>query len=178
MKRIICRSIITAFLVLFSASIVAAADSPLKIGIIDLNKAVNESEQGKKATSELQAMVKEKQQAIDEKGKKFEKLKSELEKKGGVISAQTRKKKEEELSRLGLDYQRTLADFQGELRKKESEVTGRIVADLKKIIESTAREQKYTLILEKNAAVLFSDNSLDITDIVIKKFDESQNTKK
>ena len=146
-----------------------------KIGIVDLNRAVNESAQGKKAQSEMTALVKEKQEALDEKGKAVEKLKSEIEKQGTAMSAAARKNKEDDLERLTREYQRALADSQTEVRKKESEITGNIVKELRKIINDVANEEKYDLVLDKNPAlVAFADKGIDITDKVIKKFDESK----
>lgn len=179
MRNIVLKGILILSLLMFSASIVFAADGPLKIGIVNLNKAVNESEQGKKAKAELETFIKGKQEALDEKGRNIENLKAGLEKQRGIISAQAVKKKEDEISRLTLEYQKTVSDSQGEVRKKEGELTGRIVAGLKKIIETVASEEKYTVILDNNPAfVVFADKGLEITDMVIKRFDESQRTVK
>ncbi len=179
MKGIPLKGVLILLLLVFSATTVFAADTSLKIGVVDLNKAVNESEQGKKAKSELQQFIKAKQDALDEKGRSLEKLKSELETQSGVMSDQARKKKEDELSRLTTEYQRAASDSQGEVRKKERELTGRIVTDLKKMIEVIARDNNFSLVLDYNPTVVIAaDSSIDITDMVIKKFDESQNANK
>jgi outer membrane protein len=92
-----------------------------------------------------------------------------------VLSADAKKSKEDEMERLTREYQRTVADSQGEVRKKEGELTGRIVKDIKEIIATIAREENYTLVLENaEGLVLFADKGLDITDKVIQKFDGSK----
>ena len=55
-------------ILLLTGSSVFAADT-LKIGFVDLVKALNESESGKKAKADLEFLIKSKQVAIDEKGK-------------------------------------------------------------------------------------------------------------
>ncbi|HMK56186.1 MAG TPA: OmpH family outer membrane protein [Dissulfurispiraceae bacterium] len=179
MKKLVLMSTLGCFLILFAVSPVLAADAALKIGLVDLYKAVNESEQGKKAKSELEAMIKSKQGSLEDKGKAIEKLKGELEKKGGVLSADAKKSKEDEFERLTREYQRTVADSQNEVRKKEGELTGRIVKDIRDIITAIAQEEQYTLILEKaEGLVLFSDKGLDITDKVIQRVDGKQKSGK
>jgi outer membrane protein len=175
MKKKALVGILGLSLLIFAASQVVASETAGKIGIVDLNRAVNESEQGKKAKSELEAMVKDKQEALDEKGKILEKLKSEIEKQGSVMSAVARKNKEDDLERLTREYQRALADSQTEVRKKESELTGHVVIELRKIINDVANEEKYELVLDKNPAlVAYVNKGIDITDEVIKKSDESK----
>ena len=61
--------------VLFSVTVVHAAD--MKVGIVDLMKALNESDSGKKAKTDLEVLIKSKQSVLDEKGKEIEKLKAE-----------------------------------------------------------------------------------------------------
>jgi outer membrane protein len=162
-------------LLFIATSHVSAAETAVKLGIVDLNRAVNESEQGKKAKIELESAIKGKQQALDEKGKALEKLKSHLNEQGSVMSTEVRKSKQDELERLAREYQRDLSDSQNEMQKKEGELTRQIVKDVREIINIVAHEDKYDLILDKiPALVLFADDRFDVTDKVIKKFDESK----
>ena len=68
----------------------------IKIGSVDLIKALNESDAGKKAKTDLEFMIKSKQSSLDEKGKNIEKVKNEIDKQSSVLSADARKSKEEE----------------------------------------------------------------------------------
>lgn len=164
--------IIFCFLILSGVSKSYGAETN-KIGIIDLAKALNESEAGKKAKADLESLIKSKQSIIEEKAKKVESLKGELEKQAALISAEAKKAKEEELERALRDYQRTVSDSQAEVQKKEGELTNEILKDLRNIINSFASEEGYSLVLEKaEGIVLYSSNSLDITEKVIKKYNE------
>ena len=175
MKKVVLMGALGLCLLVLAASPVIAAETAMKVGLVDLFKAVNESEQGKKAKADLESMIKNKQTSLEEKGKAIEKLKGELEKQGGVLSAEAKKSKEEDFERLTREYQRTVADSQNEVRKQEGELTGRIVKDLRAVIAGIAQEEQYTLILENaESLVLFADKGLDITDKVILKFDSSK----
>ena len=102
----------------------SATETAVKLGIVDLNKAVNESSQGKKAKVELESAIKGKQEELDGKGKAIEKLKSQIDAQGSAMSAEVRKNKEDELERLTREYQRDLADSQKEMQKKKTNSQG------------------------------------------------------
>ncbi len=178
MKRILVAVSIVLCITAGAVSKATAAEG-LKIGIVDLFRALNESDAGKKAKTDLEALIKSKQIAIDEKGKKLEALKGDLEKQTAIISAEARKAKEEELERLVRDFQRIVADSQAEVKKKEGELTGGILKDLRDAINKIAQEEGYSLILERaEGLVLYAVKPLDITDKVIKRHDEAKTGKK
>ncbi len=149
-----------------------AADT-VKFGSIDVQKVLNESDAGKKAKSDLEFLIKSKQSTIDERGKVIDKMRSDIEKQASVLSAEARKSKEEELEKLIRDYQRLVQDSQTEIKKKEAELTDTILNDVKEMVEKIGQEEGYSLIIEKGI-VLYSDKGIDITDTILKKYDESK----
>jgi outer membrane protein len=173
MKKVLLVVAISFCVLLSVVSAKSYGAETIKIGIIDLAKALNESEAGKKAKSDLEALIKSKQSLIDEKAKKVENLKSELEKQAALISQEAKKAKEEELEKALRDYQRTVSDAQAEVQKKEGEFTNEILKELRNVINSFAQEESYSIILEKaEGVVLYSSQNMDITDKVIKKYNE------
>jgi outer membrane protein len=145
----------------------------VKFGSIDVQKVLNESESGKKAKTDLEVLIKAKQSTIDEKGKTVEKLKADIEKQASVLSADARKNKEEELEKSVREYQRLVQDSQAEIKKKEAELTDTILKDIKDLVEKTGETEGYALILEKGM-ILYSNKGIDITDAILKKYDESK----
>jgi outer membrane protein len=172
MRYGIAVSLLFAFALILSSSAIA---QDLKIGYVDLRLALNESEAGKKAKADLESMIKIKQAAIDEKGKSIEKLKGDLEKQASVLSEEARKSKEEEIERHIRDYQRLVQDAQTEVKKKESELTGTILKELREIIDKIGKEENYTLILENvEGLILYSKKDIDLTEKVIKAYNETK----
>ena len=169
-KMLACCLLFVALLVMPAAS--HAADT-VKFGSIDVQKVLNESETGKKAKSDLEGLIKSKQLTIDEKGKAIEKLKADIEKQASVLSADARKNKEEELEKSVREYQRLVQDSQAEIKKKEAELTETILKDIKDLVEKTGEAEGYALILEKGM-ILYSNKGIDITDTILKKYDESK----
>jgi len=164
--------LLVIFVLLAGQSVYAAE---VKIGIVDLMKALNESDSGKKAKSDLEGMIKSKQVILDGKGKEIEKLKGDLEKQASVLSADAKKSKEEDLEKLLREYQRLVTDSQNDVKKKEGELTGEILKELRAIIDKMGAEGGYTMILENvDGIVLFSKKEINLTDVVLKKYNESK----
>ncbi len=160
------------------AGVAAAADAQ-KIGYVDLRLALNESDAGKKAKVELESLIKTKQAAIEEKGKSIEKLKGELEKQASVLSGEAKKSKEDDIERQVRDYQRLVQDAQNDVKKKENELTGTILKDLRDVVNKIGQDEGYSIILENvEGIILYSRKDLDITDRVIKSFNEAKTKQK
>jgi outer membrane protein len=149
------------------------AAETVKFGAVDIQKVLNDSNNGKKAKADLEVLIRSKQVTIDEKGQAIEKMKADIEKQASVLSAEARKSKEDELERQVREYQRLVQDSQAEIKKKEAELTDSILKDIRDIIEKIGEQQGYTLIIEKGM-VIYSNKGIDITDVVLKKYDESK----
>jgi outer membrane protein len=175
MKKFLAVTILGLFML--SAGMISttfAADA-VKIGIVDLLRALNESEAGKKAKTELESLIMSKQASIDEKGKRVETLRADLEKQAAVLSADARKARAEEIGRLEKNLQRLIADSQAEIQKKQMELENEILKDLRDVINAIAQAGGYSMVIERaDGLVLYVDKSIDITDAVIKRYNESK----
>lgn len=161
-------SLLLVVLILLAGRQAYAED--LKIGSVDLVKALNESEAGKKAKADLEFLIKTKQSSLNEKGAVIEKMKTDMDKQSSVLSADARKSKEEELERSIRDYQRQVADSQNEVKKKEGELTGDIIKELRDIVQKIGGEEGYTIILEGGEGqILYAKKEIDLTDSLIKR---------
>jgi outer membrane protein len=150
----------------------------IKVGVVDLMKVLNESDAGKKAKTELEAAIKAKQTVIDEKGKEIEKMKGDIEKQSSVLSAEAKKQKQDELEKMIREYQRTVSDSQNDVKKRESELTNGILREIRAIVEKMGKDDGYTMIIENaEGIILYSKKDLDLTDAVIKKYNESKKAK-
>ena len=162
---------LTIALILISACAVAAE---IKIGYIDLNRALNESEQGKKAVASLEDMVKAKQFIISEKGDKIKKIEEELAKQSSILTEDAIKERKEEREKLLRDYQRMVKDSQDEVQKKQAEYMDAIIKELKKIVLQIGKDEGYSIILEQaESGVMYHSENIDLTKTLIKRFNET-----
>ncbi|MBI5195975.1 MAG: OmpH family outer membrane protein [Nitrospirae bacterium] len=169
----------TAFtaIVILAFSVVSAWGADVKIGYVDVMKALNESIKGLEAKRTLEQMVNTRQVSIDNIEGELKKLQAEMEKQASVLTPEAKKEKEEQVTKLKRDYQRTLQDSEEEIKKKESEYTQGILKDLQAIIKKVGDEEGYTGIFDARDMLHFS-KKLDITEKVIKTYNESYKAKK
>jgi len=144
----------------------------IKIGSVDIQKAVNECNAGKEAKKALTKDVEKFQRFIAEKQKDLQDMKELLEKQGSMLSPEAREAREKELQTRLRDFQRWGEDIQNEINQKRIEIERNISIGFQKVIQKLGADEGYTLILEKNEnIVLFTSKSTDITDLVIKAYD-------
>ena len=168
MKKILLLVVIFS---LMAGSYAYAETITMKIGVVDLMKALNESDAGKKAKAELESVIRSKQAVINEKGKTIEKLKDELNKQSSVLSAEAQKSKQDELDRMMRDYQRMVSDSQSDVKQRESDLTNGILKGLRAVVNKIGQKEGYTMIMENaEGIILYSKKSLDLTDEVIKQY--------
>jgi len=153
----------------------AKADEPMKIGSVDMQKALNFSIAGQEAKKMITAEVEKMEKSFVGKQKELEKLKEDLEKRSMVMSENVRKEKERDYQTKLRDLQRMQRDYEEELRRKDRELTEKILKELAEIVRRLGTERKYTMIIEKNQpAFVYVSNILDLTEEVIKIMNEKK----
>lgn len=145
-----------------------------KFAYVDLNKALNESSQGKEAIKTLEEMVKTKQVFIDQMGLEIKKLEEEISKQSSILTPKSVEEKKNKHEKLLRDYQRIVQDTQDEVQKRQTELMKKILSNLRKIIINIGEEEKYTAIFETaESGLLYMPKKMDITDIIIKRFSKT-----
>ena len=163
--------------VLVAAPFSFALGSELKIGVVDLQKALNSSKRGQKAKAELKAEYEKKAQEIEAKKAEVEALRKELEKKASLLSPKAKKAKEEEYRAKLRELKHAVDDAKAELATEEQELSAQILKELVKMIRKRGKSEGYALILEANGGIIYVDPALDITSSVIKAYDAASGLK-
>ncbi|OGP77193.1 MAG: hypothetical protein A2V86_11325 [Deltaproteobacteria bacterium RBG_16_49_23] len=149
----------------------ASADS-LKIGVVDIQKAVNECNAGKEAKKAIVKEVEKGQRQFADKQKELQTMKESLDKQAPMLNPDVRATKEKDLQNRVREFQRWQEDSQNELNQKRTEIERNISLGLQKVIQKLGADEGYTFIMELNeAVVLFASKTIDLTDRVIKLHD-------
>jgi len=147
-----------------------AAD--LKIGFVDIQRAINDCQAGKEAKKTITKEVEKYQRLGAEKQKDLQGMKESFEKQAAMLNPDARTAKEKEYQNKLRELQRWAEDSQNEINQKRVELERTISVGLQKVIQKLGAEDGYTLVLEKNETiVLYVSRTIDLTDKVIKAFD-------
>jgi outer membrane protein len=145
----------------------------INIGYVDLQRVMLESEKGKEAKKTLTEEANKMKKTLDAKQEELQKMKDALERQGATITAEARAEKEKQYQTKLRDYQRAYSDYQAELQQKDMELTQGILREIEEVIKALGEKEKFTIIFEKNqAGILFATPAIDITDKVIKQYNE------
>ncbi|MBI4511616.1 MAG: OmpH family outer membrane protein [Deltaproteobacteria bacterium] len=165
-------------LAMVRANAAAPTTPATKVGYIDLQRTLNETKAGRAARDRLEGEKKKKQKEIDEKQAEIKKGAEELEKQRVVLKQDVLRQREKELQERYVALQNTFMQHQQDLAKREAQLTREIFEKASKIIESIAKRDGFTMILEKTeGAVLYADSSMDITPEVNKRLDSGEGGK-
>ncbi len=164
------------FIALIAVLLLAApAIAETKIGMVDLQKALNRSKAGMAAKQEIEGQLKKFEAEFKSKQNELISLKDELEKQAVLLSDSAKAEKELEYQKNVKDLQRFNKDVKDELQQKDTAHTKRILNELFAILQKIGKDGGYTMVIEKNeGAVIYSDETIDLTDELIKAYDAKQ----
>ena len=148
---------------------VSFAQDKIKIGYIDIQRVVGESQAGKRARDRFQAQLKKAEADLMKERQDIDRLRSDLEKKGPLLRDDERRNLEVDLQKRSVNLQRSMSDLQQELQGKNNEMMSEILKELEKIVNEVGKSEKFTLILERSQ-ILYSDQGIDITSKVIETY--------
>lgn len=155
---------------LMSAASTAEAQE-MKIGVVDLQRAMNETEEGRRAKSRLKTLFDRHQKKLDEAQEELKKMGEQLEAQKNVLSEAVLRERYAAYQQKLAELQQTYYESQQELAAKEAEYTQKILERMQAILRRIGQAEGFTLIVEVNeGGVIFAPNHLDLTDRVIQRY--------
>ncbi len=159
---------VTIFLLLLIA-MPAWAQEKLKIGVVDIQRVISESQIGKAAKDKFQTQVKKVEADLLKEKQTVEKMKSDFEKKSALMNEEDRRNQEKEIQKRERGYGLSMRDYEQELRQREGEMTSEIFKDIVKIVSEMGKGEKFSVIFERSQ-VPYSDDAIDVTKKVIELY--------
>ncbi len=157
-----------------TAGLIQAAGSgnaALKVAVVDFQRAINETEAGKKAEQNLNTALAENKKKFDILKQELESMRQDFEKQRLVLSGKPLEDKREALQKKLIEVEQTGMGYEQDLTQKKAEALRNIVTGLQQIVQQIGGEEKFDFIFEKSqGAVLYSPLAEDITDRVIKAY--------
>ena len=155
-----------------------ASDPPLKVGILDLQRCLQQSEAGKKASKNLQEKSDRIKKDLTAKREDLKKIREEFNKKINVLSLDAKRDREKELIRKEEDFRDLVREKEEEMHKEEYNAMQPLLNELFEITSKVARDEGYTMILEAKSGVIYYTKSIELTDRIIRLFNEMKKEKK
>lgn len=157
-----------ATLSLLAAPPAKAAD--VKIGYVDLRRAVNEVEDGKAARAQLKKDFDQKQKTLNDMQTDLKKLKEDFDKQSVVMADQARREKQADLDRKFMELQNRFMQMQQELSGREQEIMRGIIDKMTQVVNEIADAEGFTYVFEKNSGLLRAPAANDLTNEVVRRY--------
>ena len=166
--------ITTVFFALTVAMAAVAGAADMKLASVDVQKVLVLSNAGKEAKEQLSLKAGKYENEKNAKEEELKKLKADLEKQSVLLSESARNTKEKDYQQKLKEYQRFLKDAQDDLQAKNDEFTNKIVEDIVKVIQEYGRKNGFSFIFVKNDSMIYTDDKSDLTDEILKIFNETK----
>ncbi len=161
------KTILLAVSFLFIQLGVSAAE-PVKVGVLDLQRCIQESNEGKRLSDSLKNKQAEMQKDLDKKQQELVDMKNDLDKQSLMLSVDAKTEREKEFEKKRRDLNYLVQDLSEEMKKAEADARISILNILSGVVETVAKQQKLDLIVERsNGGILYFSKVLDITDQVL-----------
>jgi outer membrane protein len=149
-------------------------DKAMKVGVIDVQRLVFESATGKEVIERLKNLREQKGAEGAGLQQEIEDLRQRVADGRLSLSEDRISNLEKELEEKMILLRRFSDDADRELQKEQEESFGRIERQVMPIITEVGAEQGYTVIFNKfNSGLLFAQEHVDITDMILQRFDVS-----
>ncbi len=151
----------------------AAQDEPIRIGIVDIEHAISSTEEGKAAREEFARKQREAEAQVQPMYERYRALEEEIKAKKFVLSDEALFQKQLDLAEMRNEIQSRMKEMEGQLQVAEQRLNGPLIAKLGEIIQEVGKSGGYTLIIRRGApGVLYTREALDVTDLVIQKYNQ------
>jgi outer membrane protein len=167
MPRALRLLVAAAFAIALSAA--ARTSRADGVAVVDLHGAVMQTEDGMRALATLKKFFDRRQQDLDAKQTQLQRMRQDIEKQARVLSREAITKRMDVWQREMLQLQTVFVDYNKELQKKQGELTQPIVKKMIAIIERLARQNGYSVVVDR-AAAPYARSDLDLTDRVVQMY--------
>jgi len=149
----------------------ASAQEAFKIGVVDLEQALSSTDEGKRASEELQRKLKQAEGQVQPLIERYKSLEEEIKNQRFSLSEEALYQKQLDLAGVGNDIQTKRGQLEGDLKIERERMVGPLLKRLGDIVREIGKEQGYTLIMARGqGGLIYSRESVDITDVVVQKF--------
>jgi outer membrane protein len=163
------KQILSCLLVLGLAGAGAMDASAQSIGIVSMERVLQESDSGKAVQAQLEQRFGEQQQAFAEREREIRQLQAALERDKPLMSKAQVEKKEADI-KSGIEaFEKDFQAIQKEVVQAQQSEGQKLLEPARAAVEKVAEEKKLGAVFEANrTGLMYLGESADITDSVIK----------
>ncbi|MBV8784469.1 MAG: OmpH family outer membrane protein [Gammaproteobacteria bacterium] len=133
-----------------------------KIGVVDPQKLLEESPQGKAVQESMRSEFAPRERTLQAQAQALKAKQDKLQKDGATMSEEQRARAEKELRDGNRDFERARGEFQDDFSARRNEEMSRLQRTLGDEVRTYAKSQNYDLVLSSDV-VIYQTPTYDIT---------------
>ena len=145
---------------------------PLKVGVVDLQRAVFQSAEIQKADKDMQAKYTPRQQQLEALQKEIAAIANQLQTSGNKMQPQQAADLQAEGQRKQRDAQRMQQDLQDDTNRDREEILSKSTQKMTEVVKKLAEEKGLDVVLDSRMALYFKP-AMDITNDAIAAYDKA-----
>jgi len=170
MKKTAILAVLTFCFILHNSALAADA---AKVVIVDLQRCMIESNEGKRVSESLKKEILAMQQRYVNAQNELAELQKEIEKQSLMLSTEAKESKQSQYDKKSRELSYLAEDLEEEQQTAQQNATQKLLNEIYTVIDSMGKQQAFDLVFEKSSAgIIFASSALDITDQVIKELNK------
>ena len=161
---------------MFTAAFAAQAQTPNKVGVIQVQEAILSTKEGQKAATELQDKFKGRRADLEKKQNDIASLQDQLKKGSATMSDDAKAQRMRDIDSKTTVLKRDSEDFDTDLQEEEGKLMQELGGKMMKVIEKYATDNGFAVILDVSnpqTPVLWRATAVDITADIIALYDKA-----
>jgi len=171
--------IILGVMAIACLSVRADAADGLKIGVMDMQRAMNMTNKGKAVIEKMKKKRQKEYEILQKKNTELKKMAAELKQDAFMLDEAARTAREDKLRKLTRDLKRYQEDVSSEMIELQKINSGAMYRDLSEVLNEFAAKEGYTIVFEGGrqapgvpGSIVYYDDAVDITDKIIELFNK------
>lgn len=157
----------------------AGSATGTKVGIVSIQDAIANTNEGKKELETLQQKFAPRQAALQSQNDELENLKKQLQAQGDKLSDEERNTRVRSATEKQKTLQRSAEDFQNEVQQAEQEILNRLGKKMLDVLEKYAKENGYAVVMDVSnpqTPVLYANPGTNITKNLVDAYNAESPT--
>jgi len=152
-----------------------AQNTPARVAVIDVQKVLTQSTAGKAAYDKLKKMQDDRVEKAKTMDEELRKLDTDINTKKISLSEDKLADMQKQLADKRIDMQRYAQDADREIGEARDRELQALEVKIKPVIDALGKEMGIAVIFNKfESGLVYASDAIDITDTVIKRFNEAQ----
>ncbi|MGD9726825.1 MAG: OmpH family outer membrane protein [Nitrospiraceae bacterium] len=145
-----------------------------RVGVVDPQRILNETNAGKKARETLASFTKNRQALIELEEKELRRLEEDFVKQGSVLSPTAKREREEQFRRRMAEYQQKVNELNREVQDKQKDVLDGFRDKIEAVSSKVAKRLGLHLIMDRGRGgpTIYFEDSIDLSTQVIEEFNQ------